>query len=31
MFILGDVAAGHSHHHLWLAAKDVLIPLYGFS
>jgi hypothetical protein len=30
-FILWDVAVGHSHHHVWLAAQDVLDPFYGFS
>jgi hypothetical protein len=30
-FILGEVAVGHSHHPMWLAAQDVLGPLYGFS
>jgi hypothetical protein len=25
------VAAGHSHHHMWLVTQDVLGPLYGFS
>jgi hypothetical protein len=30
-FILGKVAVGHSHHHMWLVAQDVLGPLYGFS
>jgi hypothetical protein len=31
VFILGEVGAGHSHRHVWLAAQDVLGPLYGFS
>jgi hypothetical protein len=31
VFILGEVVMGHSHHHMWLAAQDVLGPLYGFS
>jgi hypothetical protein len=30
-FILGEVAVGHSHRHVWLAARDLLGPLYGFS
>jgi hypothetical protein len=31
MFILGEVEAGYSHHHMWLAAQDVLHAVYGFS
>jgi hypothetical protein len=31
MFILGEVVTGCSHRHMWLAAQDVLGPLYGFS
>jgi hypothetical protein len=31
MFILGEMAAGRSHRHVWLAAQDLLGPLYGFS
>jgi hypothetical protein len=27
-FILVEVAAGHSHHHVWLVAQDMLGPLY---
>jgi hypothetical protein len=30
-FILGEVAAGCSHRHVWLVTQDVLGPLYGFS
>jgi hypothetical protein len=29
--LLGEVAAGCSHHHVWLVTQDVLGPLYGFS
>jgi hypothetical protein len=31
MFKLGEVAAGCSHSHMWLATQDVLGLLYGFS
>jgi hypothetical protein len=31
VFILGEVMVGCSHRHVWLAAQDVLGPLYGFS
>jgi hypothetical protein len=27
-FILGEVAVGRSHHHVWLVTQDVLGPLY---
>jgi hypothetical protein len=30
-FILGEVVASPRHCHVWLAAQDVLSPLYGFS
>jgi hypothetical protein len=30
IFILGEVEAGHSHHHMWLVAQNVLGPSYGF-
>jgi hypothetical protein len=31
VFILGEVAVGCSHRHVWLVAQDVLGPFYGFS
>jgi hypothetical protein len=30
-YILGEVAVGCSYRHVWLAAQNVLGPLYGFS
>jgi hypothetical protein len=31
VFILGEVVEVCSHCHMWLAAQDVLGPVYGFS